>query len=275
MKLEYFVRAKRILERYQAFSGEEWDEVSDRVDDINDFLKGEEILMQVEAAGEVLDDPELNVRGYLEERGRFSSIPEDMVMIPSGAFLCGEEKETVELESFLVDQHPVTNAAYAKFLEETGYRAPKFWEDERYNGQQQPVVGVSLNDAKKYARWIGRDILTEAQREKAARGIDGRMYPWGEDLRGKGEHFDLNPSIDACAPVDNFPEESSVYGCQEMAGFVWEWTKSLFEKGTKLRVLKCGSWADDERFIACAARLHANEREKADNVGFRCCINGD
>ncbi len=273
-QLEFFIRAKRILERYLAYTGEEWDEIADRLDDINESLKDQGVLMQVESAGEILDDPELDIRGYLEERSRFRQFPEGMVMIPGGPFLSGAEKETVQTESFLIDQHPVTNSAYGEFLQQTAYRAPKYWDDERFNQPDQPVVGVSLSDAKKFARWAGKDIPNENQREKAARGTDGRTYPWGDDLRGKGEHFDLDPASAASLSVKEHPDQASVYGCQEMAGFVWEWTTSLYQKGTKLRVLKGGSWTDDERFISCDARLFANEREKSDNVGFRCCING-
>lgn len=274
-QLAYFTRARRVLEKYREVSGEmDWEEINDRLEDIDAYLDEEGVLPQVKAAGDILLDTALDIPTFLHEHTRFANFPDGMVLVPSGSFIYGNgDEQSKELESFLVDIHPVTNADYAAFIEETGYRAPRYWEDERFNQPQQPVVGVSLNDAKKYAKWANKEILSDQQWEKAARGLDGRTYPWGEEVLGKGEHYNLDPEVGACQPIGSAPHNVTPFGCQEMAGFVWEWTKTIFETGTKIRVLKGGSWADDERFIRCAAQLPVLEREKADNVGFRCCIN--
>lgn len=276
VQLAYFCRAKRILEKWRSTSGEtDWEEINDRIEEINDFLADEDVLKTVEAAGDILLAPDLDIEAFLEERKRFPNFPRGMVLVPGGEFPYGTDGDTASVEPFLIDAHPVTNAQYLEFLEETGYRAPKFWKDDRFNQPQQPVVGISLNDAKKYAKWANKDIPTEQQWEKAARGVDGRTYPWGEEVRGKGEFYDLDPSVAACAEVGKADDMASPFGCHEMAGFVWQWTKTLWESGTKVRVLRGGSWADDERFVTCTFRLAAKEREKADNVGFRCCINAE
>ncbi len=273
-QLAYFTRAKRVLEKYRVVTGErDWDVINDRLDDINRFLDDQGVLGAVESAGDILMDPRLDVAGFLEQRRRFTRIPEGMVLVPGGEFLFGAEKAPQTTEPFLLDAHPVTNGQYRAFLESTGYREPRYWDDARFNQPDQPVVGVSLGDCKKYAQWVSKDLPTEHQWEKAARGVDGRTYPWGEQLKGKGAHFDLDPSRDQCKAIGTVPDEATPYGCHEMAGFVWEWTKSPFEKGSKDRVLKGGAWTDDERFVRCAARLPAKEREKADNLGFRCCVN--
>lgn len=273
-QLPYFIRAKRILEKYRQITGEkDWEEINDRIDDINQFLDNAGLLHTVEAAGDVLLDPTLDIAGYLEQHRLFPKVPDGMVLVSGGEYIAGTERERRTVDPFLIDVHPVTNAQYQHFLEDTGYRPPRFWEDARFNQPNQPVVGVSLSDAKKYAKWAEKDLPTEAQWEKAARGLDGRTYPWGDALHGKGTVYDLDPEVAAALPINSAPDLATPFGCLEMAGFVWEWTKSLYEKGGKNRVLKGGSWADDERFIACAFRLPVAEREKADNVGFRCCVN--
>ena len=129
----------------------------------------------------------------------------EMVLIPAGEFTMGiSESELnqvfildgsqnpvfmtevpsrkVTLESYYIDIHPVTNYQYAKFIKETGHRTPQLWDREGWNEPLQPVVGLGWDDARAYAAWSGKALPTEPQWEKAARGTDGRWWPWGNDF---------------------------------------------------------------------------------------------
>ena len=102
----------------------------------------------------------------------------EMVLVPSGDFIMGEERKVVHVNEFYIDKFPITNPQYKKFVNTTGAKEPFFWNNERFNKPLQPVVGVSWNDAVAYTRWAGKRLPREIEWEKAARGVDGRVYPW-------------------------------------------------------------------------------------------------
>jgi len=141
----------------------------------------------------------------------------EMVFIPAGDLQMGSNDEddespvhTVYLDAFYIDKYEVTNALYGKFMTQTGHRAPQFWNDNRYNKPEQPIVGVSWEDAVAYARWADKRLPTEAEWEKSARGTDGRKYPWGNKFdRAKGNFspgiFDSADSYEYTAPPNSFP----------------------------------------------------------------------
>ena len=111
----------------------------------------------------------------------------EMVLVPAGEFLMGstdyeDEKppHRVSLDAFYIDKFETTNGLYKRFMDATNRTAPSLWSNTSYNGASQPVVGVSWEDADAYCRWAGKRLPTEAEWEKAARGTDGRKYPWGE-----------------------------------------------------------------------------------------------
>ena len=114
-----------------------------------------------------------------------------MILIPAGEFIVGSTERdgynderppvTVDLDAYNIDRCEVTNAQFRLFMEAAGHRAPMYWDDENYNHPEQPVVGVTWHDAAAYAKWAGKRLPTEAEWEKAARGTDGRMYPWGNE----------------------------------------------------------------------------------------------
>src|SRR3972149_1956753 len=108
----------------------------------------------------------------------------EMVLVPSGDSIMGEERKVVHVDEFYIDRFPITNSQYKKFVDATGDKEPFFWNNERFNKPLQPVVGVSWNDAVAYARWAGKRLPREIEWEKAARGGDGREYPWGHIHRG-------------------------------------------------------------------------------------------
>lgn len=198
-----------------------------------------------------------------------------MVPIPAGSFLMGKEKAEVELSGFVIAKYPTTNREYAQFTENTGHRTPK-WPSAGYPEQlaEHPVVNVSFEDALAYADWLGARLPSEAEWEKAARGSDGRLYPWGNDF----EPHRCNTSeagTDGTRPVDAHPDGASMYGVLDMSGNVWEWTTTLFEPGEPWRVLKGGAW-DYKGFkdARCSSRVYFAPDFRNNAIGFRCCWDG-
>jgi formylglycine-generating enzyme required for sulfatase activity len=149
-----------------------------------------------------------------------------MVLVPGGNFVFGSDdpnspngKETVNLPAFYIDQAEVTTANYHRFCENTGHKRPD--PDDSAAHPDFPVTNVSFEDAEAYATWIGKRLPTEKEWEKAARGTDGRTYPWGN---GPWQ----NPAPDIHA-VLSCPQFVSPYGAYNMAGNVFEWTNSHYQ----------------------------------------------
>jgi formylglycine-generating enzyme required for sulfatase activity len=189
-------------------------------------------------------------------------VPEGMVWVPPGPFIMGAEDEkggtrVVRLEQgFFVARTPVTNAEYARFVAVTGHKPPEHWKGKIPPDElrDHPVVYVSWHDAVAYAEWAGVRLLTEQEWEKAARGIDGRIYPWGDEF--DPARCNTNESdIGTTTPVGRYsPDGDSPCGCADMAGNVWEWTGSESRPGSGLRVLRGGSFIYDEGVARCAVR---------------------
>lgn len=259
-RLRYLRKAKEVFTIYKEISGEaDWDAIEDRLEDITEILKDE-------GGNEEETDEAPSVQP--------SETDEGMVLVPAGKFLYGTDKEEKVLEAYLIDVNPVTNVQYGEFLEATNYRKPALWSDERYNQPDQPVVGVSWMDALKYCEWRGKQLPTEEQWEKASRGMDGRTYPWGEDIDPSKTCYSPDGEDQDIAAVGSFSEEASPFGCQDTVGLVWEWTSSSETASPDLRIVKGGSWGDspeDQDFLSCHARTRAPVKEKNELVGFRCC----
>ncbi len=153
----------------------------------------------------------------------------------------------VHLSAYLIDKYPVTNAEYKKFIESDGYNQKVFWSDAGWqyisqsndlenddldnilNGENDcPVVNISWYEAEAFAKWAEKRLPTEAEWEKAARGTDGRIYPWGNMF----EKTNLNcaeAKNEKPTPVTKYPQSQSLYGCFDMAGNVWEWTADWYD----------------------------------------------
>ena len=249
-----------------------------------------------------------------------------MVLIPAGEFQMGDAfhegwgdelpVHTVYLDAFYMDKYEVTNAQYKKFVQATGHREPegyifvngswvlgKPWQDKNYNGDNQPVMCVSWDDAKAYADWAGERLPTEAEWEKAARGgLSGKRYVWGDDWpppKNSGNFADetakktfpdwtiINGYDDGyayTAPVGKFTPNG--YGLYDMAGNVWEWCADWYDsnyyaispksnpKGPDSgldRVLRGGSWyLNDGNLLRVAFRFYSAPTYPLNGLGFRC-----
>jgi formylglycine-generating enzyme required for sulfatase activity len=216
------------------------------------------------------------------------------VAVPAGNFTMGDDEQSplreIYLDAFYIDKYEVTVARYAKFLKTTGgVRAPDLWQEASLAGaNEMPVVGVDWHDADAYCKWAGRRLPTEAEWEKAARGTDGRAYPWGNDeptsLRANFGKFSESPYKGALVPVGRREASSSPYGAQDLAGNAAEWVADWFAEGFtrgdvrnpkgpeggKGKVIRGGGWYDPPDRLKSSWRMHANPDHRDDDVGFRC-----
>jgi len=148
----------------------------------------------------------------------------EMVLVPAGNFLYGQTKQVASLPPFYIDKTEVSNAAYAQFSQATGHALP-----ENFAGghPDYPVVNVTIGDARQFAQWAGKRLPTDLEWEKAARGTDGRAFPWGNEKDASRTNTDpsdarLPESADLLRPVDSFSSGASPYGALQMIGNAWE-----------------------------------------------------
>jgi formylglycine-generating enzyme required for sulfatase activity len=213
-----------------------------------------------------------------------------MIYVPAGPFVFGESMAVTE--AFRIDRSPVTNAQFCQFLNACGNkeeggaewidlkgaygkekcrisgRKGRFTVEHGY--ENHPAIYVSWYGAAAFAKWAGKRLPSEQEWEKAARGIDGRRYPWGEEF---WEEL-CNTSeggIGGTTEVGKYGEAGrSPYGAEDMAGNVWEWTDSLWSEQEKARVLRGGSWNFNSDFAACSYRYGGFPHFRLDYLGFRC-----
>jgi formylglycine-generating enzyme required for sulfatase activity len=226
-----------------------------------------------------------------------------MVFVPAGEFAMGSSAEqllkmaevdefpqrTIFVDDFYIDIHEVTNAQYKVFLEATGTEAPPRWLNGNYGlGEDgMPVVSITWEEAAAYAKWVGKRLPTEAEWEKAARGPDGRAFPWGDSfdraLANNGERL---------VPIMTYPAGVSPYGCFDMAGNAAEWVDGWYEQYPRAdddlipdgvpdrnevfakdrRVYRGGSWNTFSKYLRCANREHTSSGKRWVYVGFRCVM---
>ena len=226
---------------------------------------------------------------------RFRLIPGGWYFVGSppnetGRYADEAASHKVKLTPFYIGATEITNAQYARFLKATGHRKPLYWEDQNLNGPNQPVVGVTWNDAAAFCQWltkvtgVAHELPTENQWEAAARGgLVGQPYPWGAQAPDAGGVYRANfrTSLPGAtgffftAPVGSFAANG--YGLFDMAGNVSEWcqdryvplpTGGPFQPGV-LRLLKGGSWIAGPRDLRPAARQSAPPQYADGYIGFR------
>ena len=268
-----------------------------------------------------------------------------MVYVPAGHFLRGTTKvdartlsgpfgdffgvetpqRSIYLSAYYIDKFEVTNRQYGIFLDAVtrGERdflhpdappdkdfTPTYWRDSRLNGPDHPVTAVDWYDAYAYCRWAGKQLPTEAQWEKAARGPDGLAYPWGDawqpDFSNNVESTFGNPILDdrqwvlllgnldleAMAgfthPVGSFPQGVSPYGAHDMGGNLWEWVRDRYVKdyyhtapshdppgpadASPYRALRGGCWSSHRAKIRAAYRNYDLAADRHLEIGFRCAL---
>ena len=204
--------------------------------------------------------------------------PAGMVLVPGvevelGSALDADENpmRTVRIPSFFVDVHPATNADYVEFVADTGHRVPKHWVNNHpVEGEENhPVVWLSWFDATAYAKWAGKRLPTDDEWEVAARGADGREFPWGYEFLPDRCNCRASGLGGLCS-VSSFPQGVSPFGCHNMAGNVWEWTDSWHEESHEHRVLCGGSWASGIMSVRTCYRGRDLPTYWSNVYGVRC-----
>jgi formylglycine-generating enzyme required for sulfatase activity len=200
-----------------------------------------------------------------------------MALVPAGDFLYGDNNQRMSLAAFYMDKYEVTTSRYTKFLQETGRKQPEYWNQvSQVSAGDRPVIGVDWYDADAYCHQYGKRLPTEQEWEKAARGTDGRKYPWGNDEPtsrhanfAKPWFSGINYYSDRLQPVGSYEDGKSPYGIYDLVGNVWEWTSSDYDSSNKVR--RGGSW------LNVVASLRSSNRYwdtpsygGAITLGFRC-----
>jgi formylglycine-generating enzyme required for sulfatase activity len=195
--------------------------------------------------------------------------PPGMLHVPGGAFLFAKRKHEVELGEFWIDEYPVTNGDYEAYVAEHRQRPPRHWPASGLTDElrDQPVVRLTYAEVETYARLMGRQLPTPAQFEKAARGTDGRKYPWGNEIRGRVTNT-KESGIGKLTSVDTFPAGCSPCGAYDMAGNVLHWTRGVADEAKQLMTVMGGS------FMHYLGATYWTYEEAAtarrDYLGFRC-----
>ena len=228
--------------------------------------------------------------------------PVEMVNIPAGTFIRGsapgegrldeQPRRKIYVNSFAIDKYEVSNARYIAFLEETLHKPPfNVYGDGPLTSENGisdlPVVQVTWHDAVDYCFWAGKRLPTEAEWEKAARGNDHRLYPWGnEPPTPNRAHFEKEwDGTNTLKKVDSLPEGQSASGVFQLSGNVREWTQDWYDaeyypnapdknpKGPEtgiLKVIRGGSWRSFDTDLRVTSRGKGGFALKTHGIGFRC-----
>jgi formylglycine-generating enzyme required for sulfatase activity len=226
-------------------------------------------------------------------------VPQGMVAVSAGSYTIGRDgadpleqpEHKVDLPAFFIDRVEVTNAAYKAFVDATGHKTPSNWTGASFpEGRgEYPVTGVTWQDAADYAKWAGKRLPTEQEWEAAARGSDGRIYPWGNGFRSgvanigsKPDKATLDQYPAGIKEAGRYPEGASPAGAVDMIGNAWEWvadeikvypgnteSKLELEPGVTYRVIRGGAY-DGSKVNDATYRGYLDGSQAYPKVGFRC-----
>lgn len=249
----------------------------------------------------------------LDEPERLATMdnPDGMVLVAAGEFIMGSDphkdraagpqelpQHRIHLDAFWIDRYEVSNVEYLRFVLGTGAEWPMFWRESPFPEKNalHPVINVSWIEADAYCRWAGKRLPTEAEWEKAARGVDGRIFPWGNEPAGWMKSNIAHPGskrgfkYPPLANINRYDKGASPYGVYQMAGNVSEWVSDWFDpeyyrhtqdrnpqgpKTGELKVFRGGSWNEDPEVARSAGRNAGLPDRKSYLTGFRCAKSGD
>ena len=183
-----------------------------------------------------------------------------MVEVPGGEFKSGPDLKPVNVKAFSIDKYEVTNAEYKKVVPDHAIPAGK---------ENHPVVEISYFEAEKYCKALGKRIPTDLEWEKAARGNDGRLYPWGADFDSSKANT-VESGIGGTTPVGSYKNGQSPYGAMDMTGNVWEWVDAWSGDDQKYRYMMGGSFFDDKHKSTVFSTLKSIPDDIHTFSGFRC-----
>ncbi len=225
---------------------------------------------------------------------RAETLDADRVEMPAGTFVMGSDgyhadespQRTVTLRAFEIHLHEVTNIQFARYVAATGAARPAAWPAGRVPAGEMlhPVPGVRAEEASAYCEWLGMTLPTEAQWERAARGTDGRTWPWGNTWDGRRANT-VASGIGWTRPVGSYPEGAAPSGALDMAGNLAEWVADYYDPGyyatapqadppgpqqVTNRVRRGGSWAAGEDEARTSRRTSSHGSSPDMRAGFRC-----
>jgi formylglycine-generating enzyme required for sulfatase activity len=224
----------------------------------------------------------------------------ELVLVPAGEFTMGHKDSydtlpvrRMNLPAFYIDKYEVTNKRYKRFIDATGYKVPWSqdpavaayawnWQTRMYpEGKgDDPVVLINWEDARAFCTWAGKSLPSEAQWEKAARGTDGKPYPWGDAWEAAKANT-IESGVKQTAPAGSFKADISEYGVNDLAGNVSEWVEEWFapypgnpmtnyEERNKYKILRGGSWDYSHSIANGYHRQYALPQSQMAAIGFRC-----
>ena len=213
----------------------------------------------------------------------------DMVFVSAGEFFmgCNEERDTecdkdekpgrmVNVPAFFIDKTEVTVVDYRRCVKagrcsDSGLSAYDSCNWGKENRDNHPINCTVWNQAKAFCQWKGKRLPTEAEWERAARGKDGRKYPWGNQWEAKTANtVGVEDGFVETAPVGSYLAGASPYGALDMAGNVWEWTADWYDEKKKGRSARGGSWFEEPHFARTSNRDWLDPNDSNDYLGFRC-----
>ena len=229
--------------------------------------------------------------------------PEDMVSIPAAPFIRGtnaggfdeQPERRIHLSAFSIDRYEVTNGHYQAFVSATHHRHPG--PPSRYaknmvkmRGLNQPVVYVSWEDANAYCRWKDKRLPTEAEWEKAMRGTDGRLWPWGNEQDVTAANWArVDDGFEVTAPVGSMPRDVSPFGIVDGAGNVMEWVSDWYAEESYrepveadpigpehglFKVMRGGAYTSTGSDLRITSRSKMVPDFRDETIGFRCASSG-